>query len=114
VLPHRVHPLLPPPRVGFIQPATVVVATHVVDIFPLVVSEGLELAHHLGPLLILRDALRAGHIPHIDREVPRKRRAAFGPSGFGLPESLSQTVAAMALIGPNMGIPERPETEGLA
>ena len=61
----------------------------------------------------LRDALRAGHIPHIDREVPRKRWAAFGPAGFGLPESLSQTVAAMALVGPNMGIPERPETEGL-
>jgi hypothetical protein len=82
VLAQWVHPLLPPPGVGFIQPTAVVVTTHIVDLFPLVVGEGTELAHDLGPLLILRDSLRAGHIPHINGEVPGKRRAALGPAGF--------------------------------
>ena len=80
----------------------------------LVVGEGTELAHHLCPLLILRDSVRAGHIPHINGEVPRKRRAALCPARFRVDDGLGQTVAAMSFVGPHVGIPERPEPKGLA
>jgi hypothetical protein len=43
------------PGVEFIEPAAVVVAADVVDRFPPVVFEALELAHDFGPFRILRD-----------------------------------------------------------
>jgi hypothetical protein len=74
----------------------------------------MELAHDLGPLLVLWDPLRAGQIPHINGKVPRKRRAALGPAGFRLDDGLGQTVAGISFIGTNMGISERLETQGVA
>jgi hypothetical protein len=114
VLAQRVHPLLPPPGIRFIQPTAVMIATDIVDRFPLVLGEGLELAHHLGPLLILRDPLAARHISHIDGEVPRKWGSALGPAGFRVDDGLGQTIAAMALVDAHVGIAEGPEPQGVA
>jgi hypothetical protein len=90
------------------------VATHIVDIFPLVVGEGLELAYQFFSLLILRDTVRSRHVSHINGKVPRKRGAALCPTRFGLSDGFDQTVAAMALVGANVSIPKRPDTQSLS
>jgi hypothetical protein len=90
------------------------IATDIVDIFPRMVRKGVELAHHLCPFLILRDTLPARHIAHINGDVPGKRRSALLTARFRVDDSLGQTVTPMSLVGAHVGIPERPETQGLA
>ncbi|MGX9673626.1 hypothetical protein [Mycobacterium sp. HM-7] len=77
----RVDPLLPPPGLGFIQAAAVVVAAHAVDVFAPVATQASELPPQLEALRVVRQVVMGtGHVSDVDRDVPVECRSTVGPA----------------------------------
>jgi hypothetical protein len=88
VLTEWIDPLLPPPGIRFIQPATVMVARNIIDIFPPMFLEGAELVNNLFTLWIDRESLCSRHIAHINGNLPVKGRRTLFAAEFGLRDGL--------------------------
>ena len=54
----------------------------------------------------MRKALRAGHITHIDSQVPRESGTAFFSAVFRLNNGFRQAFSAKALVGANVRVAE--------
>src|SRR6185437_16849782 len=64
--PERIDPLLPPPRLGFVEPAAVMIPTHAVDVFAPVSPQRGQLGDDFLAFGVIRQAVMStGHIADV-------------------------------------------------